>query len=605
MTSEDTTLKLAEASGARAARHAGFAASWVTGQARELGPGAAVMLLIREGDGVLRPQGRAPSDWTPEEGLRAAVAAAAEHGRPATRPLGDARLAIALALTVPDAGMAVAGAVVQAATPQEGQAALSRLAWGLAGVEAYLRRQDMPVTAAPADEGAARALRLVLRALETPGYRDAARTAATELALVLGADRVSVARARRSGARIEALSHVAEVAGRSRIRDRLKAAADAALDQSDLLLWPAPPDAPPRNRHALADLARDSGTAAVVALPIGAPERPWGALVAEFANVDAAQAALPVLDVAGDALAPLLEVKRRDDRLWVVRGWEGLTSGLATLLGPKALGWKLAALTLAGLGVAAATVTAPARVTAKAEIASDDRVVIAAPFDGFLSERLVRAGDAVTAGQVLARLDTRELSLDLLRQEAARRQKEIERDAAVAANDRAQLTVLGAEIAEVEAETALTRARLEAADLRAPFDGVVTLDAAEGRLGAPLRRGDDLFTVAPGRQRSLTLFAPDASVDRLAVGQAGQLRLEAMPDRPLSFTVTRLTPMTETRAGENTFRVHADLTGDVPPDLGIGMQGVGKIVTGRDLWVLTWGRPLVESLRLKLWSFWP
>jgi hypothetical protein len=120
-----------------------------------------------------------------------------------------------------------------------------------------------------------------------------------------------------------------------------------------------------------------------------------------------------------------------------------------------------------------------------------------------------------------------------------------------------------------------------------------------------LRRGDDLFTLAPRDRRNVTLFAPDSGVDRLAVGQTGTLRLEAMPERPLAFQVTRLTPVTETRDGANTFRVQAELTGDVPPDLGLGMQGVGKIVTGRDLWVMTWARPLAEQLRLALWSLWP
>ncbi len=584
--------------------HGAFAAIWTAAQARELGDGASVLLLMREPDGVLRPQGRSPQDWTPEEGLRAAIGAAADQGRAATRPAGPGRVAIALALTL-DSGVAVAGAVVTAADEVTTRLALQRLGWGMAGVEAYLRRQTAVPVAAPRNDAALGALRLVLRSLETRGYRDAARTAATELALTLGADRVAIARRRRRGARVEALSHVAGPIIRTRIRDLLAGAANEALDQAEPLLWPVPADAPPRTRHQIAVLARETAAGSVVVLPIGPPERPWGALVAEFSTPDGAAAALPLLDVAGDALAPLLEVKRRDDRLWVVRAWEGLEAATAALLGPKALGWKAAILVLAALIAAGATITAPARMTADAEITAEGRVVIAAPFDGFLAERLARAGDAVVAGQVLARLDVRDLSLDLLRQEAAQRQKEIEQDAAIAAGDRARQTVLGAEIAEVQAESALTRAQIAAADLRAPYDGIVTLDATDGRLGAPLRRGDDLYTLAPRDRRSLTLFAPDTGIDRLAVGQTGTLRLEAMPERPLQFALTRLTPVTETRDGANTFRVQAELTGDVPPDLGLGMQGVAKIVTGRDLWVMTWARPLAEQLRLAVWSLWP
>ncbi|WP_238364737.1 HlyD family efflux transporter periplasmic adaptor subunit [Mesobacterium pallidum] len=588
--------------------HVLFAMGWTAGQARELGEGASVLLLVREPDGVLRPQGRAPSDWDPSEPVRAAVGAVAEHGKPALRQAGPGRVAVAMAINA-GGTLAVAAAEIPAETPEAGTRALTRLQWGAAGVEAHLHRQslrDLPVAPqATRDDGPIRALRLLARALETRGYKDAARTAATELALAFGADRVAIARARRRGAKIEAMSHVADTAGRSRALDLLTAAADEALDQRDAVTWPAGDDAAALSRRQSEALARASGSGSVAALPIGDIQDPWGVILAEFADPDAAARHLAALDIAGDALAPLLEVKRRDDRFWITRAFEGIAHALGQVLGPKALGWKLAALVLIGLVIAGATVTAPARVTADAEITSDGRVVISAPFDGFLDERLVRVGDRVVQGQELARLDEQELQLDRLRQEATRRQKEIERDAAVAQNDRAALSVLTAEIAEIDAQLALVNAQLEAGRMRAPFDGTVTLDQTEGKVGAPVARGAELMVLAPLERRSLTLHVPDAAIDRVAVGQAGTLRLSAMPDRALPFEVTQVTPLTEARDGENTFRVNAELTGEVPPDLGLGMEGVAKVVTGRDLWVLTWAKPYAESLRLKLWSLWP
>lgn len=589
--------------------HVLFAMGWTAGQARELGEGASVLLLVREPDGVLRPQGRAPSDWQPSDPVRAAVGAVAEHGKPALRQAGPGRIAVALAI---EAGgtLAVAAAEIASDTPEAGSRALARLQWGVAGVEAHLHRaalRDLPVAAqteAP-DDGPIRALRLLARALETRGYKDAARTAATELALSFGADRVTIARARRRGARIEAMSHVADTAGRSRALDLLSAAADEALDQRDAITWPSGEEAAALSRRQAEALARETGSGSVAVLPIGDIQSPWGAIVAEFADPAGAATHLHALDIAGDALAPLLEVKRRDDRWWITRTVEGSAHALGQVLGPKALGWKLAALVLIGLIIAAATVTAPARVTADAEITSDGRVVVSAPFDGFLDERLVRVGDRVVAGQVLARLDEQQLQLDRLRQEATRRQKEIERDAAIAQNDRSALSVLTAEIAEIDAQLALVNAQLEAGRMRAPFDGTVTLDQTEGKVGAPVARGAELMTLAPLERRSLTLHVPDAAIDRVAVGQSGTLRLSAMPDRGLPFAITQVTPLTEARDGENTFRVNAELTGAVPPDLGLGMEGVAKVVTGRDLWVMTWAKPYAERLRLTLWSLWP
>jgi multidrug efflux pump subunit AcrA (membrane-fusion protein) len=593
--------------GARASDHVLFAMGWAAGQARELGESARVLLLIREEDGVLRPLGRAPSDWQPPEAVRAAVASVAEQGKPALRDSGAGRYAIAIAIRL-DGIAAVAAAEIDAPGQAEGAQALRRLHWGAAGVEAHLRRlsgDTLPAgTPQQPDTRAADALRLMVRALETRGYRDAARTAATELSLALGAERIAIARKRRR-ARIEALSHTATVEGRSRALDLLAAAADEALDQSEALIWPPEDGAAPLARRQLEQLVRETGAGSVAALPIGPVESPWGAIVAEFADPARAAAQLPMLDIAGDALAPLLEVKRRNDRWWITRALEGAWHAGGVLLGPRALGWKLSALLVFALTIAALTVTAPARVTADAEITSDGRVVISAPFEGFLAERLMRVGDRVEAGQVLARLDDRDLQLDRLRQVAERRQKEIERDAAIAVNDRAQLSLLTAEIAEIDAQLALTDAQIEASQLRAPFAGTVTLDQTEGKTGAPVARGAEMMTLAPLERRSLTLHVPDSGVDRVAEGQTGTLRLSAMPERPMTFEVVQMTPLTEPRQGANTFRVQAELVGEVPPDLGLGMEGKAKIITGRDLWVLTWGKPFFEALRLRLWSLWP
>lgn len=585
-----------------------FAMGWAAAQARELGDGAQVLLLIREADGVLRPAGRAPSDWQPPEPVRVAVSAAAEHGKPALREVAPGRYAVAIAVRLDDVS-AVAAAEVSADSQSDGTHALRRLQWGCAGVEAFLRRGATAVTADAAqqtqpDTRAADALRLMVRALETRGYKDAARTAATELALSLGASRVAIARKRRR-AKVEALSHTADIEGRSRALDLLNAVADEALDQGEPLDWPPAPDAAPLARRQLEQLARATGAGSVAALPMGSVDAPWGALVAEFADPEAAQTQLAALDIAGDALAPLLEVKRRNDRWWITRALEGVWHAGGVVLGPRALGWKLAILAALALTFAALTIHAPARVTADAEITSDGRVIISAPFEGFLADRMVRVGDRVEQGQVLARLDDRDLQLDLLRQKAQRRQKDIERDAAIAANKRSDLSVVTAELAEIDAQIALTQAQIEAARLRAPFAGTVTLDETEGKTGAPVARGAEMMTLAPLERRSLTLHVPDAGANRVDAGQTGTLRLSAMPEIAMPFRITRLTPLTEARQGENTFRVQAELTGDIPPDIGLGMEGVAKVVTGRDLWVLTWGRPFLESLRLRLWSLWP
>lgn len=589
-----------------------FGMTWTKGQAEQMGGDAHVLLLLRDDQNVLRMAGAVPGNAPPSEALRAAATGAAEAGRPVIHPAGDGRVAIAMALDL-EGVAAVAAAEIDGTPDQDGSRALRLLDWGMGGVEAFLRRaapvaqEEAEATGVAVNAKASAGLSLFLRALETPGFRDAARAAATDLAQALGADRVAVTRLPRFPGRVRlvGLSHAAEFARASATTDDLKAAADEALDQGEAIVWPPSEGAPALARHALDHLARQSGAGSAVALPMGDPEDPWGALVAEFADPDAAAAAAPTLTLGADALAPLLELKRMEDRWLPRRVWDACVNGLATLFGSKALGWKCAVLGVLALGVAAGTVTAPARVTADAVLSAEDRVLISAPFDGILAERLVRSGEAVTQGQPLLALDDRDLQLELLRDTAALSQTRIERDTAAATSNRARFAVLTAEMAEIEARLALTEARLEAGLMDAPFDGVITGDSTDGRIGAPVARGEELMSLAPRDIQSVTLFVPDARIDRIKLGQEGRLRLAANPNRPMSFVITRITPVTETRDGANTFRVQAELTGPRLPDLTHGMQGAAKIITGRDLWVMSWGKPFVEDLRLAVWSIWP
>lgn len=588
-----------------------FGAAWVQGQVDQASDDARVLLLLRDGSGVLRLAGAVPRDTPPDEALRGAATVAAESGRPVIKPAESGRFVVAMAVDV-EGIAAVAAMNLPGAAEAAGAKAMRQLHWGVAGVEAYLRRTSSGVEhqqdiAAEPETRARSGLSVFLRALETKGFRDAARAAATDLAQELAAERITITRLPRipGRSRIVALSHAADFGRASAATDALRAAADEALDQGEALIWPPQDGAPALARHAQEALARLSGAAAAVSVPMGDPTDPWGALVAEFADRDVATAAAPTLSLGADALAPLLDLKRKEDRWLPRRLWDAGLGGLAFVLGPRRLGWKVAVLVLAGLGIAAATVTAPARVTADAVLEAEGRVLISAPFDGFLARRLARPGEAVEAGQLLLALDDRELLLERLRDTASRAQQVIERDTAAATGDRARFAVLNAEIAEIDARLALTEARLEAGRLIAPFAGVVSADLTDGRVGAPVARGEELMRLAPTEVRSVTLHVPDARIDRIAVGQSGELRLAARPEEVLDFEVTRLTPVTEPRDGANTFQVVARLTGDLPPDLSHGMEGAAKVTTGRDLWVATWGRPFLEDIRLALWSIWP
>jgi multidrug resistance efflux pump len=581
-----------------------FAALWVAELFSILPNPACGVLLIRGEDGVLKLRGALPAKGSVSEQMKNAASRLAEKGRPVLSALSAEKYVVGAAVRL-DGIAAVAVAEISTADGEAAQQALRVMTTAMGKVEAWLVQQIPAQDTAGVPQSAA-ALGLMARALEGRSYRDAAQRAATELAQILGAERVAVTRKARRRAKVEGLSHAADVKRRSETTDFLATAADEALDQALPLSWPnAAPNTEGATKASLAALASHSGAAGVAVVPFGDAARPWGALVAEFAFAEDAPTAVQTLDIAGAALAPLLDMKRREDRWLPRRVWDGLVDGLSYLLGPAALGWKLLALALIGVGVFLGTYKSTIRVTSDAVLQSEQRVLISAPFDGFLTDRLALAGDQVTAGQVLLTLDERDLTLEKLRLEATRSQKEIERDAAVSERDRGRLSVLSAEISEISARLDLNAAQLEAGRMRAPFDGFVALDQTTGKIGAPVGRGEELMQIAPLQDLSIRLFVPDAEIDRVQVGQSGQLRLAAFPDTPQDFQVTRVTPLTEAREGVNSFVATAQLRGDTLPDLTLGMEGVAKIDVDHDLWVKGWAVPLIEKLRLRLWSWWP
>lgn len=190
--------------------------------------------------------------------------------------------------------------------------------------------------------------------------------------------------------------------------------------------------------------------------------------------------------------------------------------------------------------------------------------------EGRIEEVAAYEGDRVEAGSVLVRLDRRLLQAELQKARATREQADsdlarvrrlVERQLAPAdALERARTALKVA-----EAEERLLRTRLEYAELRAPFDGVVTARNAEP--------GD----VAPRHTHLLSLMDPDSLYTEVSVselllpvlrdGARVEVRVDALPDRVLEGRIARIHPTVDraTRQGI----VEVDLT-DVPPEASPG-----------------------------------
>ena len=369
--------------------------------------------------------------------------------------------------------------------------------------------------------------------------------------------------------------------GSPAIQQAAELAAQAVLDEQDVQM-----------DGALALTALDEGRVAAVLVAL--PAVPGAGLPAPM--VDALRTALGLAE-------PLLRHWQRGERpLWrhtldsVAEGWRRLRE-------PGALAWKTG-LAAGALGAALLLlVPVPDRVTASTVIEGRVRQVVTAPFEGFIGQVLVRPGERVTRGQVLVRLDDRDLKLEQARFRSEREQAASRLRQAMSEREAAAMALALAEVQQAEAQLSLVEAKLARAALVAPLDGLVTSGDWVQQIGGPVETGKEMFEIAAGEGWRVALHVPDRDIGRVRVGQDGVLRLAGQPQDAHAFRISNLTATASVQDGVNGFRVEAEWVGAVPP-LSPGMQGVGKIDTGRANLLTVWTRSSVDWLRLKLWSWW-
>ena len=303
----------------------------------------------------------------------------------------------------------------------------------------------------------------------------------------------------------------------------IEAAMDEAIDQFALVLEP-PPDDAVLVTSAHARLAGMHAPATVLTVPLLARETPVGAVTFERpVSQPFTPRAIALIEAVAAILGPALADKRLADRLLILRAADAGRAYLGSLVGPTHLGRKLALAAVAALGLAAYFVHADYTVHAHARVTGRVQRAVAAPYDGFIREAPVRAGDEVKAGGLLVALDDRDLVLERLRWVTERQVHLAEYDQAMSAGKRADVVRLQSEIDQAIARIHLVDEQLAHSKLVSPFDGLIVSGELSQSIGAPVRRGDVLLEVAPLDDYRVQLEVPEGQVADVAPGLRGTL----------------------------------------------------------------------------------
>ncbi len=555
---------------------------------------------------ALEPDAATPAWLRRASGLAADARSAGEpRSAPAPDDAGSAILAIPLADVAEPAGVAAFLLPVAHDELTPGAVETARLATAALTIHqlhARLVRRGL------GEDELVRAIDLAAQTGAEERFRTAATTLVNRLAALTSAERVSLGvrpTPRAQGVEVVSISGVDKITPKMELVQHIGAAMDEAIDQDLETFVPYSPDDALIARQA-ERLSQRHGPAAVATVPLRARGRPIGALTVEREPARPFDAAdLARLRLVADLVAPrLLDLHRRDQPPHV-RAARGARRAAAGLVGPTHPVAKLVAVAVVAGLVAAAVVRGPHEAEAPFVAETTGRRAVSAPFDGFLASIGARVGEEVSAGQELARLDDAELRLELAEHRARRTALARSAEADRGRNEIARARITEAQIDETEARIALLERRLERVPLRAPVAGVVLRAPEDFAAGAPVARGEELFSVAPVGSLRAEIALPEARLPRVEVGQSVELLAEGAPDEPIRGTVASIAPAaSEPEPGEapgaTTFAVRVTLD-DAPAWLRPGMEGVASVSLGRRPYLSLWTEDLIDWIRLNLW----
>jgi RND family efflux transporter MFP subunit len=589
-----------------------FCRSWLALQCRMIGGVRAGMVLLGPADrGPFRPVATWPEGRRNLKHLtKTAERTLADRrglvlrGEPAEGETENGHYEIGYPI---EARGSLHGATVLEVTPKSEaklQGMMRQLHWGAAWLELLFSREAVAAEQETRERIQA-ALDLVATSVGHDRFYASAMAFATALATKLQCERVSIGFVRRGRTRVFAMSHSAEFKQHTNLIRSISEAMDEAVDQRETIVYPNGSSGSVVVSRAHAELARQHGAGALCSIPLEALGAPIGALMLERPldrpfDSKAVELCRSVAALAG----PILETQRRDDRWLITKAVDSIRSYLVSLFGPRHVALKLVTAAVAGLVLFCVLVKGDYRVSAKTVLEPIVQRAAAAPFDGYIREAPVRAGDLVQAGQVLCRLDDRELRLERLKSLSKLEEYQKEYHKAMAEREAAKVEILTAQMNQVQAEIALLDDQLAHTKLLAPFDGIVVTGDLSQQLGAPIEKGKVLFEIAPLDRYRLVIEVDERDIANVAVGQQGSLMLSAFPSELIDVTVEKITPVSTAKEGRNFFRVEARF--DRPHDrLRPGMEGAGKIEIDRRPLIWIWTHQIMDWVRLAVWSWLP
>jgi biotin carboxyl carrier protein len=462
------------------------------------------------------------------------------------------------------------------------------------------------------------------------GCKGAVFQVVNDLARHLKCDRVALGWVRHGDTvRVTAISDTEQIDHRLKMVRQMQAAMEECLDQEQAVMYPAPPprvDAAGETAdpllaaaitHAHRDIASADATLKVASLPLRVNDDVLGVVTIELAGDGVIDSkVIELIQATLDLVAPVLAVRRSDDRPLPVRTKDAVAKAGAWSVGPRHTVWKLAGIAVFFLFVFVSVVHVPYRIEAPMVLKAREQRQVSAPFDAMLvsvPER-IKPGAEVQAGDVLFVMDTMELQRQASSSRVQLSQAMAEADAArMAGKDDEEAQALR-RAEQTQADLDLYEYKINQATVTAPIRGTVVEGDLQPLIGSTLKLGqpilrvaqiDDLIAVARVEDSDIRLVqrAIDEAAADEKIALTSAIATKANPSEVFAIKIDRedIIPLSQPEEGVNAFEVRAEFVDAPAAWMQPGMEGIARIDTGKRSILGIGSRRIIDTVRLWIW----
>lgn len=347
---------------------------------------------------------------------------------------------------------------------------------------------------------------------------------------------------------------------------------------------------------ALRDFMEYSQSTCLMVVPLSVYDHTIGHLILEFFDnaVPGEVETYTLVNMVPFLSSALAEKWILAKKGWVRQSFWGAITGMPQGIASWSRQVKIGAVLLVAILIGTLCFPVTLRVGGKAEAVPEYEYFAFAEVDGIVDQVLVKEGDFVKKGQVLATL--REQEIDYKIREAKRLRESYRAEMEILRN-------LGAENPSKLAESKLVAIKALRAQqdldflnwqrqflsIRSPVDGVVLTKKVESLVGKKFKAGDAFCKIAPPDVLVVEIFVKESDISFVKDGQKSQVFFNYQPNEAENLVVKSISPISEPmeRMG-GIFRVRASFAHQ-PKAIKPGMQGTAHIDAGTaSLWfVLT------------------